>query len=71
MLQQAYIHVKDYKRALAVQDRLDSIVGYTGMSAMQRYRLNAMMKNNKQAIYEVERFLEEEPDNMQFRLPEQ
>lgn len=68
MLQQAYIHIKDYKRALGVQDRLDSIVGYTGMSAMQRYRLNAMMKNNKQAIYEVERFLEEEPDNMQFQV---
>ena len=68
MLQQAYIHVKDYKRALAVQDRLDSIVGYTGMSAMQRYRLNAMLKNNQQAIYEVERFLEEEPDNVQFQV---
>ena len=68
MLQQAYIHVKDYKRALAVQDRLDSIVGYTSMSAMQRYRLNAMMRNNRQAIYEVERFLEEEPDNMQFQV---
>jgi Tfp pilus assembly protein PilF len=68
MLQQAYIHVKDYKRALGVQDCLDSIVGYTSMSAMQRYRLNAMMKNSKQAIYEVERFLEEEPDNMQFQV---
>lgn len=68
MLQQAYIHVKDYKRALSIQDCLDSIVGYTSMSAMQRYRLNAMMKNNKQAIYEVERFLEEEPDNMQFQV---
>ncbi len=68
MLQQAYIHIKDYKRALGVQDRLDSIVGYTGMSAMQRYRLNAMMKNSQQAIYEVERFLEEEPDNMQFQV---
>ena len=68
MLQQAYIHVKDYKRALGVQDCLDSIVGYTNMSAMQRYRLNAMMKNSKQAIYEVERFLEEEPDNMQFQV---
>lgn len=68
MLQRAYIHVKDYKRALHMQDRLDSIAGYTAISAMQRYRLNAMMKNNKMAIYEVERFLEEEPDNMQFQV---
>lgn len=68
MLQRAYIHTKDYKNALRVQDCIDSIVGYTSMSAMQRYRLNAMMKNNKQAICEVERFLEEEPDNMQFQV---
>ena len=55
MLQKAYVHIGDYKKALALQDRLDSIVGYNAMSAMQRYRLNALMKNSKQAIYEVER----------------
>jgi tetratricopeptide (TPR) repeat protein len=66
LLQQAYLHTQDYKRALSVQERLDSILGYTAMSAMQRYRLNAMMGNRKQAIYEIERFLEEEPDNVQF-----
>jgi Tfp pilus assembly protein PilF len=38
------------------------------MSAMQRYRLNAMMKDNEQAVYEVERYLEEDPDNMQFQM---
>lgn len=67
LLQKAYIHVKDYKRALLVQDQLDSIMGYNAMSAMQRYRLNVMMNNNAQAIYEVERYLEEEPDKMQFQ----
>lgn len=66
MLQKAYAHVGDYKKALLIQDRLDSIVGYNAMSAMQRYRLNALMKNSKQAIYEVERYLEEDPDNVQF-----
>ena len=68
LLQKAYIHVKDYKRALLIQDKLDSICGYNAMSAMQRYRLNAMLQNNTQAIYEVERFLEEEPDNVQFQV---
>lgn len=68
LLQKAYIHVKDYKRALALQDRLDSLVGYNAMSAMQRYRLNVMLHNNAQAIGEVERYLEEEPDNMQFQI---
>lgn len=68
MLQKAYIHVEDYKRALLMQDRLDSIIGYNAVSAMQRYRLNAMQKNNRQAIYEVERYLQEDPDNVQFHI---
>lgn len=68
MLQKAYIHVGNYKAALQLQNQLDTIMGYNAMSAMQRYRLNAMMKNNKLAIYEVERYLDEDPDNMQFQL---
>lgn len=68
MLQKAYIHTSNYKAALRVQDQLDSILGYNAMSAMQRYRLNAMVKDNEQAVYEVERYLEEDPDNMQFQM---
>lgn len=68
MLQKAYAHMGDYKKALALQDRLDSIMGYNAMSAMQRYRLNALMKNSKQAIYEVERYLEEDPNDVQFQV---
>lgn len=68
VLQKAYIVLKQYRQALDVQDRLDSINGYDAMSAMQRYRLNAMMKNNKQAIYEIERYLDIDPDNYQFQV---
>lgn len=68
VLQKAYIVLKQYRQALEVQDRLDSINGYDAMSAMQRYRLNAMMKNNKQAIYEIERYLDIDPDNYQFQV---
>lgn len=68
ILQKAYVHVGNYKRALKVQDNLDSIMGYNAMSAMQRYRLNAIMDDTQQAIYEVERYLEEEPDNVQFQV---
>lgn len=68
VLQKAYIVQKQYRQALDVQDRLDSINGYDAMSAMQRYRLNAMMKNNKQAIYEFERYLDIDPDNYQFQV---
>lgn len=68
LLQKAYIHIKDYKSALKLQDQLDSIAGYNAMSAMQRYRLNALLKNNRQAIYEVERYLEEDPESVQFQV---
>ncbi len=68
VLQKAYIVLKQYRQALEVQDRLDSINGYDAMSAMQRYRLNAMMKNNKQAIYEIERYLDIDPNNYQFQV---
>lgn len=68
VLQKAYILLDEYEKALIIQDQLDSINGYDGMSAMMRYRLNATLKNNKQAIYEIERYLEIEPDNYQFQL---
>ena len=45
VLQKAYIVLKQYRQALEVQDRLDSINGYDAMSAMQRYRLNAVIHN--------------------------
>ena len=68
LLQKAFIHVKDYKNALLVQDKLDSIVGYNAESAMQRYKLNVAIDRPQQAIYEVERYLEEEPDDIQFQF---
>ncbi|MBR5855315.1 MAG: hypothetical protein IKY87_06585 [Paludibacteraceae bacterium] len=68
ILQKAYILRKQYALALDVQDRLDSINGYDAMSAMQRYRLNALLKKNKQAVYEIERYLELDPDNYQFQV---
>lgn len=68
MLQKAYILEGSYKKALSLQDQLDSINGYAALSAMQRYRLNALMGNMQQALTEVERFLEIEPDNYQFQV---
>ncbi len=68
MLQKAYIVTGAYKKALAVQEQLDSINGYDAMSAMQRYRLNVLMHNEKQAIAEIERYLDIDPDNGQFQM---
>lgn len=68
LLQKAYIHVEDYKRALLIQDQLDSILGYNAASAMQRYRLNMVLHDTKRAISEVQRYLEEEPNDIQFQI---
>lgn len=68
VLQKAYLVTHEYKKALIIQNNIDSIHGYNAMSAMQRYRLNALMKNNQQAIYEIERYLEIEPENYQFQM---
>lgn len=68
VLQKAYISIDDYRKALEVQEQIDSITGYNAMSAMQRYRLNVLLKNNKQAIYEIERYLEIDPNDQQFQV---
>ena len=68
ILQKAYLMLGQYKEALVLQDQLDSINGYDAMSAMQRYRLNAMTRNYEQAIREIERYLELDPDNYQFQV---
>ena len=67
-LQKAYILLEQYDKALEVQDCLDSINGYDATSAMQRYRLHATLKQEKQAIYEIERYLDIDPDNYQFQV---
>lgn len=68
ILQRAYILQKDYRSALRIQDQLDSINGYDGISAMQRYRLYASMKDVEGAIYEIERYLELDAENYQFQV---
>lgn len=68
LLQRAYAVTGAYKKALQMQDEMDAINGYDAMSAMQRYRLNVLMHNEKQAVAEVERYLEIDPDNAQFQL---
>ena len=66
MLQRAYGTLGEYKKALLIQDEIDSIVGYNNVSAMQRYRLNVLLHNTQQAIHEVERYLGTNPDDYQF-----
>jgi tetratricopeptide (TPR) repeat protein len=66
MLQQAYIDLGKFSNALSIQDELDSIDGYNEASAIQRYQLHMAMKDNKAALYEVERYLKIDPENYKF-----
>ena len=66
MLQQAYIDLGKFSNALNIQDELDSIDGYNEASAIQRYQLHMAMKDNKAALYEVERYLKIDPENYKF-----
>lgn len=67
-LQKAYILAGDYRKALVLQDKIDTLNGYDAQSAIQRYRLNMLLHRTRQAIREVERYLEVEPDNYQFQV---
>ncbi len=67
-LQKAYILAGEYRKALVLQDEIDTLNGYNAQSAIQRYRLNMLLHRTQQAIHEVERYLEVEPDNYQFQV---
>ena len=67
-LRQAYTATKNYKKALHAQDELDKIEGYNGMSALNRYRIHVMMQKPKEAIKDINTYLEEDPTNLQFLI---
>jgi len=67
-LRDAYLGVGNYKKALSAQDKLDKIEGYSGYSAINRYRIYLYMQQPKKAIGAIERYLEEDPTNIQFLL---
>lgn len=67
-LRQAYTATHEYKKALHAQDELDKIEGYNGMSAINRYRIHVLMQKPKDAIADINRYLEEDPTNLQFHL---
>ena len=67
-LRQAYTGMGEFKKALKAQEEIDRLDGYNAYSAMNRYRLRAMMRDNKGAIEELNRYLKEDPSNLQFHL---
>lgn len=67
-LQAAYFAEKRLKDVLAVQDRLDSILGYDMYSAERRFRINFAMRKPDAAMEALKRYLDEDPSNLQMWL---
>ncbi len=67
-LMQIYMHEKQWKKALSMQDKVDKLTGYNGNSAVNRYRIYVQMGKAKEAVAEIDRYLEQDPDNLYFIL---
>lgn len=63
-----YMHESQWKKALAVQDKLDMLVGYNSNSAINRYRIYTQMGKAKEAVAEIDKYLENDPNNLYFLL---
>ena len=66
MLMRQYGADKQWKKALSMQDRLDAIRGYNALSALNRFRVYAMQEKYKQALAALDKYLEQDPTNLQF-----
>lgn len=67
-LQRLYMSDGQYKKALAVQDDIDRQKGYDAYSAYHRLRAYALWNKPKKALAEIDKYLEQEPTNLQFQL---
>jgi len=67
-MRDAYLGVKNCKQALKAQNQIDRIEGYDAYSAINRYRIYLLMQKPQKAIEAIERYLEDDPNNLQFQL---
>jgi len=67
-LKRLYIAGAQWKKALAMQNKIDKRKGYDGYSAITRYRIYAMWGKPRQAVAEVDRYLETDPTDLRFLL---
>lgn len=68
MLMRQYGADEQWKKALGMQDRLDAIRGYNFYSALNRYRIYALWNKPKKAIEVIDKYLEQDPTDLQFML---
>ena len=67
-LQRVYIGLREWKKALKIQDRIDGVKGFTVYSAATRYGIYATINKPKKALVVVDRYLELDPTDIQFLL---
>lgn len=67
-LRRLYLSVGQCQKALGVQDEIDAIRGYDVYSAYNRMSTYAVWGKAKKAIAEADKWLENEPTNVQFML---
>ncbi|MBQ3673151.1 MAG: hypothetical protein II928_01610 [Paludibacteraceae bacterium] len=68
LLVRFYTGMGKYKKALAAQDKLDALKGYDAYSAYARTRVYVFWEKPKKAIAEIDKYLENEPNDIQFLL---
>lgn len=68
MLAKQYGVDKQWKKALSMQDRLDAIRGYNFFSALNRFRVYVYCNKPKKALEAIDKYLEQDPTNIQFML---
>ena len=59
---------EQWKKALKVQDKVDALNGFTATSALNRYRIYLGLNKGKQAVAEIDRYLEQDPESINFLL---
>lgn len=67
-LMRLYGSDEQWAKAIKTQDKLDKVRGFDGMSALNRYRIYRLWGKPKKAIEAVDKYLEQDPTNIQFML---
>ena len=67
-LKHIYINEGQWEKALQMQDEIDKRTEYDAYSALTRYRIYAMWNKPKEAIKEIDRYLDYDPTNLRFLL---
>jgi len=65
-LRASYLQSAQWKKALALQDEIEAIQGYTTENTYYRFHLYGTLGKDKKAIQAVDRYLEQHPDELEY-----